>query len=326
MSPSASVSVVIPCYNEEAFVAAAVASACGQSHDPTEVIVVDDGSTDGTMDSLEALELDFSVVETPNTGASAARNAGLGTASGDLVLFLDADDVIGPEALEHLVEPHLDHTRKMITASRWWYLEPLDKAWRTVEPRAFFDPASEDPLHSWLAGYFFPSCALLWRREDVLELGGWDPGLSADQDGDLMLRALTRGFQLRLCNGARTYYRRVPDADSISSRRTPAAFWSRFQVVRRTERYLLDQGRADAYMSVLARRYLGIAVDSWSIAPETRDQCLERAIQLADKRSVSVPGWRGMLVRWLGIRLGAKVWSLVESARAAFLPNSGSRL
>ncbi|MAY34665.1 MAG: glycosyl transferase family A [Spongiibacteraceae bacterium] len=95
-------SIVIPTFNYGHLVERAVRSACGQSGDDYEVIVVDDGSTDNTAEVLAALNSEFShlhIVSQDNSGASAARNRGVREARGRLVLFLDADDELLENAL-----------------------------------------------------------------------------------------------------------------------------------------------------------------------------------------------------------------------------------
>ena len=91
------VSVVIPCYNQARYLRDAIRSVRQQTQQPIECIVVDDGSTDGT--SEVAAGLGAHVIHQANGGVSAARNAGLSAARGELVVFLDADDVLLPAAL-----------------------------------------------------------------------------------------------------------------------------------------------------------------------------------------------------------------------------------
>lgn len=96
---TAKISVVIPCYNRAGLIARAVASAVAQSHVPHEVIVVDDGSTDGSADVAASLPGPVRVLRQANSGASAARNAGIASATGDWVAFLDSDDEWHPDKL-----------------------------------------------------------------------------------------------------------------------------------------------------------------------------------------------------------------------------------
>ena len=93
------VSIVIPTYNHGRFVVAAVESALAQSYASTEVLVVDDGSTDNTRDVLAAFAGRISYVYQENRGLSAARNTGIRTAQGEFIALLDADDMWVPEKL-----------------------------------------------------------------------------------------------------------------------------------------------------------------------------------------------------------------------------------
>ncbi len=94
------VSVIIPTYNRQEFVQAAIDSALAQSRVPDEILVVDDGSTDRTADVLAKYGAPVRVLRQTNQGRSAARNAGLRAARGDLILCLDSDDLLAPRCVE----------------------------------------------------------------------------------------------------------------------------------------------------------------------------------------------------------------------------------
>jgi glycosyltransferase involved in cell wall biosynthesis len=103
IKPSATnglVSVIIPAYNVERFIAEAVDSALAQSYTYTEVIVVDDGSTDHTRKVLEVYGDRIKIVSQPNSGAGAARNRGMLEANGEYFAFLDGDDIWFPDKIE----------------------------------------------------------------------------------------------------------------------------------------------------------------------------------------------------------------------------------
>jgi glycosyltransferase involved in cell wall biosynthesis len=96
------VSIVIDNYNYERYVAAAIESALAQSYPHVEVVVVDDGSTDGSRRVIEGYRGRVRVVEQPNAGQGAALNSGFAASTGDVVIFLDADDLLWPEAAERV--------------------------------------------------------------------------------------------------------------------------------------------------------------------------------------------------------------------------------
>ena len=120
------VSVVIPAYNHERFVAAAVTSALEQTQPPIEVIVVNDGSTDGTVDRLSTFGSAIRVISQTNGGVSRARNAGIAATSGDLVAFLEetaglpGGSVTGWDLMVHPVEPpaYLGRDRELVAGPR----------------------------------------------------------------------------------------------------------------------------------------------------------------------------------------------------------------
>lgn len=96
------ISVVIPCYNYARYVGGAIESALGQGYIHRQVIVVNDGSTDGSLDVIERYRGRVELIDQPNRGSIAAYTRGFEQARGDIVIFLDADDLLTPGALERV--------------------------------------------------------------------------------------------------------------------------------------------------------------------------------------------------------------------------------
>lgn len=105
MSRRPLVSAIIPTYNNARLAVEAVESALKQTYEPMEVIVVDDGSTDGTADRLESLGDEIEVVRIRHSGPAVARNAGIGRSRGEFIAFLDSDDLWLAEKLTCSIEP-----------------------------------------------------------------------------------------------------------------------------------------------------------------------------------------------------------------------------
>jgi glycosyltransferase involved in cell wall biosynthesis len=188
---SRAVTVIIPTYNYARFVNQAVDSALEQTLAPVEVIVVDDGSTDNTIDVLAGYGSRIRVLRQQNRGVAAARNAGAAIAQGNLLAFLDADDVWLPRKLEHqterfLVEPEVG----LVHCAE----ERFDSHGAVVERRL-------DGLEGWLAPtmlLFRPRVILgggsgvMIEREVFREVGGFDERLTTSADWDLYYRVAYR--------------------------------------------------------------------------------------------------------------------------------------
>lgn len=101
--PAPLVTCIVPVYNGEVFIGEALASIVAQSYRPLEIVVVDDGSTDGTARVVAAFGADVRYVRQDNAGGAAARNLGIRMAHGEFVAFLDADDLWPPEKLDRQV-------------------------------------------------------------------------------------------------------------------------------------------------------------------------------------------------------------------------------
>lgn len=104
MSDGPTVSVIIPVYNGERFLAEAIRSALDQTLSPAEIIVIDDGSTDASAEVARGFGPPVRVLAQANLGPAAARNLGVAHAAGDLLAFLDADDLWMPEKLAYQVQ------------------------------------------------------------------------------------------------------------------------------------------------------------------------------------------------------------------------------
>ena len=297
------VSVVIPCHDAAPFLAEAVESALGQAGVRVEVIVVDDASADGSVEVARGFGDRIRLVErTENGGGAAARNAGAALASGDALLFLDADDVLAPGTLAALAAA-LRERRGAAAACPWARLRERGGRW-VREPVDHPPPDTADPLGGWLRGAWVPTCAVLWSRAAYAVAGGWDPSVRQNEDGDLALRAFARGVPLVAAEDGCGLYRDhgaarlTVSTDVFSARRLR----SRMRVMEKLCVLLRAQGRMAAYAEPVGVVYLEIAQAAFraGFAEEGR-ACLERGRALAGRRAVARTRAGRLLARVLGM-------------------------
>ena len=186
------VSVVMPVYNAAAHLAAALDSMLAQTFTDFELIVVNDGSTDGTAQILSSYGDALRVVSQPNGGMSCARNAGIHLARGRYIAFLDADDRWLAPKLERQVTL-LDEQPDLAFCAATATLEDLDGkvlgAW-ACSTNGTASVAEVFAAHALIAG---GASSVLARRELVQTLGGFDETLFGAEDTDLWIRLAARG-------------------------------------------------------------------------------------------------------------------------------------
>jgi hypothetical protein len=180
---AARVSVVIPAYNAAATLERAVLSALAQDRPALEIVIVDDGSTDETPRVIAALGGRARALRQPNQGVSAARNAGIRAAAGDLIAFLDADDewLAGKTRRQlELLERHPEAGLVYGQALR------IDRQGREcgILPR---DEGPDSYPHLFHSNRI-PTSTVIARREALQRAGGFNPGLRVAEDYDLWLR------------------------------------------------------------------------------------------------------------------------------------------
>lgn len=158
-----SVSIIIPAYNAEASFSRCIESAFSQTLKPTEIIVINDGSTDGTAQIAKSYGNLITYLEQENAGQGAARNAGLGIAKGDFIAFLDADDYFLPDFLKTCV--NFLHTHKEAIAVNTGF---IIKKWEDE----YVGPSSIHELHeSFPDGFVLENFFDFWATYDHVRTG-----------------------------------------------------------------------------------------------------------------------------------------------------------
>ena len=272
--PRPLVSVLVPAYNAERHIAGTVTSALDQTYPDVEVIVVDDGSTDRTLEVLRPLEdRGVRVIAQQNAGACAARNRALGEARGDYLQYLDADDLLSPDKIERQVGLLAESPRGCLAVCGTVYFEdgadPQDGRFSQGDPSV----NSDDPVQ-WLIDLWTPNGrwgmvqtgAWLVPRPVADQAGPWDPDVTQDQDGEYFARVLMASSGVRWDPQARVYYRKDNGSGSISEGRSERHLLGRLRAVDSKARHVLPrttgENRAQAEAG-LARQYRDIAFHAY---------------------------------------------------------------
>lgn len=213
------VSIIIPAYNVEGVIADTITSAMSQTWPKKEIIIVDDGSTDGTLAVAKTFESKLvKVVAQPNKGASAARNEGLRFAQGSFIQWLDADDLLTQDKVSRQLKFadrgqdgrvlltssfgtfYFCHQRSQINPTILWQdLSPVDWLMNKFKGNVWMNPAV------WLVS------------RKLTELAGpWDERLVRDNDGEYICRVVAASERVQFVGEAMSYYR-VGNLGSLST-------------------------------------------------------------------------------------------------------------
>ena len=212
------VSILIPAFNAQEWIADTLKSAIGQTWQRKEIIVVDDGSTDHTLAIARQFASDHvSILTQENQGAPAARNKAFSVSQGEYIQWLDADDLLAPDKITKQMEA-LDRGRskRTLLSSAWGrFLYRSHRAdfapnglWRDLSPVEWLLRKMGQNLH-------MPNATWLVSRE-LTEAGGpWDTRLLTDDDGEYFCRVLLKSDGIRFVPEARVFYR-MSGVNSVS--------------------------------------------------------------------------------------------------------------
>jgi len=238
MGPS--VSILIPAFNERKWIAATLESAMRQTWPQTEVIVVDDGSTDGTREIAGRFaSRGVRVVTQEHQGAAAARNTALSVSQGDYIQWLDANDLLAPDKIERqILELHRCSGRTLLSSAWGCFMHRTYRAsfvptglWRDLSPVEWLLCKLRDNA-------FMQTATWLVSRELTEAAGPWDAHLSVDDDGEYFCRVLLASDGVRFVPQSHVFYRMSGRRRLSHIGRSDRKIESQFGSMKRHIRYL----------------------------------------------------------------------------------------
>lgn len=300
------VSILIPAHNAARWLPATLESALLQTHPRTEIIVVDDGSTDGSLAVARAFEpRGVRVFSQPNSGASAARNHALRLARGDFIQFLDADDLLAPDKIARQLSALSSAPADSIAAGPWGRFEHDPASALFTPEENWRDAAPVDWLALNFAGRgMMPPIAWLTPHALTDAAGLWDERLSLNDDGEYFCRVILGSTGVLFCPDARSFYRsNLPG--SLSRSRNAAAWRSAFLSHELCVRHLFAHEASPRTRQAAADLFQRLAFAVYPECPDLADQ--SETYVRANGGSAQTPGG-GKLFQTIA-RLGRWRWA-----------------
>lgn len=204
------VSILIPAFNAQEWIAHTIQSALAQTWPRREIIVVDDGSRDDTLSIARRFaSRDVLVVTQPNQGASAARNTAMSLCQGEFLQWLDADDLLAPDKLERQMKAvsRIPGTRTLLSSAWGNFFYRPSRARFSATPLWCDLPPAEWLVRKLRHNLFMQTATWLVSRDLTAAAGPWDTRLSYDDDGEYFSRVLLKSDGIRFIPDAYVMYR-----------------------------------------------------------------------------------------------------------------------
>jgi len=186
------ISIIIPAYNVEDYIEECIHSAFAQTYKPIEVICIDNNSTDNTWQKLKQLQETYPsllIEKELKPGAPAARNKGLALSKGEWIQFLDADDLLLPEKIEHQAGLIKNKPEVCFIAAASKKKHINGQSTTTI-------PKQDHPFKSLFTTNLGITSSNLWNKTYINQVSGWDESLKSSQEADLMFRLLQINSQV----------------------------------------------------------------------------------------------------------------------------------
>jgi glycosyltransferase involved in cell wall biosynthesis len=232
------VSILIPCFNAERWISQCIESALAQTWEEKEVIVVDDGSTDGSLKVIQSFGDRIRWETGPNRGGNVARNRLLELSRGDWLQYLDADDYLLPDKIEKQMQFIASNPGVDVAFSR--VIQETHEGGKVNQQVSLM----LEPLDPWclLLRWDLPQTgALLWRKRAVVSVGGWKVDQPCCQEHELYLRMLQAGHQFAYCRDYGAVYRQWRGG-SVCTGNIPENHRRRLEIIEQAETFLRERG------------------------------------------------------------------------------------
>jgi glycosyltransferase involved in cell wall biosynthesis len=309
------ISVVIPCYNAQSWIGETLNSVVVQGYGNIEIIVVDDGSTDDTSLITEREFPFVKIIKTENNGPSRARNIGTGASTGELIQYLDADDLLGEGKLELQAEALINNGAEVAYGDWQKIAKSPDGNYKKGE---IMIREMVDPEIDLFTSFWCPPAVYLFRRSIVDKVGQWHEGLRAGEDARFLLDCALQGARFIYCSGIMAHYR-VHTSQSVSTRDNVAFVRDCYKNATEIESWWVHHGgltqqRLNGLLNVFGH----IARSSYHSDPDTFELAYQSLERLRPGYLPVEPKHLAILSKWLGYRNAEAIALNYRKTKAVF--------
>ena len=307
------ISVIVPCYNAARWVKEAIDSCLQQTYERVEVIVVDDGSTDHSLEILQSYGARIRLETGPHRGGSNARNCGFALSTGRFIQFLDADDYLLPQKIERQVS-FLEETDADAVYGDWRHQYHKPDGTSSLG-QIEISGTHEDVLGALLGGWWTANMTLLLRREIVAQCGGWDETLQVAQDRDFFISVAMTGADIRYQPGCLSIYRRYGNV-TVSTANLLRWLENHQRLLQKAEARLAESGRLSIrYRQALARSHFHIARNYYDLDRSRYAQSLQKTLSLSPNFSPNQSAAYNLFWRIFGFAVAERLASYKRRVR-----------
>ncbi len=312
------VSIIIPVYNAESHLRETINSALSQTYPNKEIIIVNDGSTDNSVNIAREFNSDIvKLINQEKKGASAARNAGLRTANGDYVQFLDADDLLSADKISAQVSVLNGSDGNLALCSTVYFNDAEDPYIinQTVE---WYDVGSDDVVDFltklYTPAYILPGYggmiqpnAWLVPRNLINKAGYWNESLSVDDDGEFFCRMILASKGIVFAPEGVNYYRKHTHRKNLSAGLTKTGYRSMLAALGLKYQQLRKQSDNKILDNIFAAHYCEIGINAYPQFKAISNEALKTANKLGVKghryKGGPVSTFLSLIFGWRFIRI-----------------------
>jgi glycosyltransferase involved in cell wall biosynthesis len=307
------VSILIPCHNARPWIAQCIQSAIDQTYLHKEIVVVDDGSTDGSQNVIRGFGDRVRFEIGPNRGSNVARNRLVELSRGDWLSFLDADDYLLQEKIERQMEVVARDTNVAVVSSPpIEFIEKTGKMYRQT--------FEDDDLHVNYIGWGrFSTTACLWKKAAIQEVGGWNQNQPVCQEHELILRLILAGKEFELLSEPLSVYRKANDG-SISRRSPIKTLTHQTTLLNKLENFLIASGKLqDKHRRALEQTRFQAARTSYAHDREFAESLIGQIYQTNNSfspRGDAAPLLYRVAFEMFGFKMAENIAASVRKVRA----------